>query len=118
MLAPSAWCPRICQEGLGEAEGAIQLGVVQCLKKFSDLKCYSGTESSWGQGLWGRHFIPHFLSGRPVFKWELVLAKGSSAESGEFFRTKIREFLGGFHLPVLPEVLPGEVGGGRPAGSW
>lgn len=53
-----------------------------------------------------------------MFKWELVLAKGSSVESGEIFRIKIRDFLGGFHLPVLPEVLPGEVGGGETAGSW
>lgn len=73
MLALSGWCPRICQEGLGEAEGTIRLGVVQCLRRVFRSKAILWNWKYLGTGLLGRCFTPpHFLSGKPVFKWNSV----------------------------------------------
>jgi hypothetical protein len=72
MLALSGWCPRICQEGLGEVEGTIQLGVLQCLRRVFRPKAIRGLGSSWGQVLWAGISPPHFLSGKPGFEWSSV----------------------------------------------
>lgn len=79
----------MCQEGLSEAEGAIQLGIIQCLGKV--------------------HFQILYRAGRGQ---EPILGSRSSTSHQEGLGThgeqdlrKIRDFLGVFHLVVFWRLL-------------
>lgn len=80
---------RMCQEGLSEAEGAIQLGIIQCLGKV--------------------HFQILYRAGHGQ---EPILGSRSSTSHQEGLGThgeqdlrKIRDFLGVFHLVVFWRLL-------------
>ena len=83
---------RTCQEGLSEAEGAIQLGIVQCLGKvhFQILKHQYGAGRGQEPILGSRSSTSH--------------QEGLSTHGEQDLR-KIRDFLGVFHLVVFWRLL-------------
>lgn len=78
-MAVSGWCPRICQEGLGEAEGTIQLGV-GCLRRIFRSKAILWHWKNLIQVLWAGISSP--ISYQESQASNGTLSIGSSIESG------------------------------------
>lgn len=89
---------RTCQKGPREAKGSIQLGVIQYLEKvcFQTLWHQHGAGRSWGLF----PCSPHCTSHQEGLGWRWSKTSEKWAFGRKFFRDKIRDFLGGFHLIV------------------